>query len=231
MSEKRTALVTGSSAGIGAMIARRLAREGVRVAVNSSAGPEAGRALADELPGAVYLQADVADPAQAGQLVASCVDAHTDIAGATAQVWREILDANVLATWLVSAAAVPHLTEAAQQEGRAANIVNISSIAGVRPAGSSIPYAVSKAAVNHMTRLLAAALGPQVRVNAIAPGLVETRWTAGFDDIRARVEQGTPLRRIGQPEDVADAVWAVLCAEYVTGEVLLVDGGAHLMIG
>ena len=154
---------------------------------------------------------------------------HQDIAAADPAVWRRILDVNVLGTWQVTAAALPHLQQAGAE--RPANIVNISSVAGVRPAGSSIPYAVSKAAINHLTRLLAAAVGPAVRVNAVAPGLVETGWIQGFDDIRAMVEAKTPLRRVGQPQDVAAAVWALICAEYVTGEVLLTDGGGHLAIG
>jgi ketoreductase RED2 len=111
-------------------------------------------------------------------------------------------------------------------------VVNISSIAGSRPAGSSIPYAVSKAAIEHMTRLLANATGPEVRVNAVAPGLVETPWTQGKDffvPIAQKVRESTPLRRVGRPEDVAEAVLGLADAAYTTGQVLLVDGGAHLI--
>ena len=249
MSEKRVALITGSSSGIGAAVARRLADEGLRIVVNSARSTQAGREFAASLPDAVYVQADISDNDQAVRLVGSAIDAygrldvlvnnagttqriaHCDFAAATPEVWRKILDVNVLGTWQVTAAALPHLAEAGAQSQSPSNVVNISSVAGVRPAGSSIPYAVSKAAINHMTRLLAAAAGPSVRVNAVAPGLVDTGWAQGFDDIRAMVEAKAPLRRVGRPEDVAATVWALICAQYTTGEVLLTDGGGHLAIG
>jgi ketoreductase RED2 len=111
-------------------------------------------------------------------------------------------------------------------------VVNVSSVAGSRPTGSSIPYAVSKAALDHMTRLLAAAVGPEVRVNAVAPGLVETAWTQGSDFFAAiarQVAEVAPLRRVGRPEDVAEAVLSMVRATYTTGHVLMVDGGGTLV--
>jgi ketoreductase RED2 len=87
---------------------------------------------------------------------------------------------------------------------------------------------VSKAALNHMTRLLAAALGPEIRVNALAPGLVDTPWTEDWDEIRALISARAPLRRSGTPDDMADACLALVQARYVTGEVLVADGGMHL---
>jgi ketoreductase RED2 len=106
--------------------------------------------------------------------------------------------------------------------------VNVSSLAGVRVAGSSLPYAVSKAALNHMTRLLAAVLGPEIRVNALAPGLVDTPWTEDWDAVREAITARAPLRRSGSDEDMADACMALVQAGYVTGEVLIADGGMHL---
>jgi Dehydrogenases with different specificities (related to short-chain alcohol dehydrogenases) len=243
MTDKPVALVTGSSSGIGAAVARRLAAEGMRIAINSARSVDAGRELADSLPDAVYLRADVSVPEQAQELVTAAVEAfgqldvlvnnagvsrpipHTDLAAVTPDVWELILGLNVVGTWQTSVAAMPNL-----RASGAGCIVNISSVAGIRPAGSSIPYAVSKAAVNHMTRLLAGAVGPEVRVNAVAPGLVETRWTRDFTAIADRVRTATPLRRVGQPDDVAEAVLGLVRARYVTGEVVLVDGGAHLLI-
>jgi ketoreductase RED2 len=237
------ALVTGSSSGIGAAIATRLAADGARVVVNSARSVEAGKQLADRLPGAVYLQADVSDPEQAAALVDGAVAAfgrldvlvnnagttrlipHKDLDAVTPEVWHEILDLNVVGTWQMSVAAMPHL-----RASGAGCIVNVSSVGGVRPAGSSIPYAVSKAAVNHLTRLLAAATGPEVRVNAVAPGLVETPWTRDFTEVAERVRTTTPLRRVGLPDDVAELVLGLVRSSYVTGEVVLVDGGAHLLI-
>lgn len=236
----KVAIVTGSSSGIGEAIARSLSDEGATVVVNSSRSVDAGEALAGEL-GAIYVQADVSDEAQAVHLVEATVEAHgrLDIlvnnAGTTEviphhhldavtdEVWRKILDVNVLGTWKVTRAAVPHLR--ARGSG---SVVNITSIAGVRPRGSSIPYAVSKAALNHMTVLLANTLGPEIRVNAVAPGLIDTPWTETWDEIRAAVRTTTPLKRSGLPEDVAVATLGLLRSTYTTGEVLLVDGGMHL---
>ncbi|MBW3620362.1 MAG: SDR family oxidoreductase, partial [Actinobacteria bacterium] len=97
--------------------------------------------------------------------------------------------------------------------------------------GSSLPYAVSKAALNHMTRLLAKALGGTgVRVNAVAPGLITTPWTADWDDMHVAVAAGAPLRRVGTPEDVADACVLLADSTYTTGEVLVVDGGLGLLM-
>ena len=238
--EWRVAIVTGSSSGIGAAIARALAAEGAAVVVNSSSSVAPGEALAAEL-GGTYAQADVSDEAQAVALVQAAVDAHgrldilvnnagtteviphEDLDAVTDEIWRRILDVNVLGTWKVTRAAVPHL-----RASGAGSVVNITSIAGVRPRGSSIPYAVSKAALNHMTVLLANVLGPEIRVNAVAPGLIDTPWTETWDEVRAAVSETAPLRRSGRPEDVAEATLGLIRSTYATGEVLLVDGGMHM---
>ena len=118
-------------------------------------------------------------------------------------------------TWAMTVAALPALREAK------GSVVNVASVAGVRPTGSSIPYAASKAALNHMTVLLAKVVGPEVRVNAVAPGLVDTPWTADWDFVREVVHQVAPLKRSGQPEDVAEVVVALARAAYVTGQVVV----------
>ncbi|MFF8275520.1 SDR family NAD(P)-dependent oxidoreductase [Streptomyces lateritius] len=243
--EAPVALVTGSSSGIGQTVARRLAAEGYRVVVNSARSVEDGEKTAAALPDALYVRADVSDEADARRLVDTAVEhygrldvlvnnagrtraiPHADLAAATPEVWREILGLNVIGTWQTTVAAMPHLARSGN-----GSVVNVSSIAGSRPAGSSIPYAVSKAAIEHMTRLLANTVGPAVRVNAVAPGLIETPWTQNSDffaPIAEHVRQTTPLRRTGRPEDVADAVLGLVRATYTTGQVLLVDGGAHLL--
>ncbi|MGW0211950.1 SDR family NAD(P)-dependent oxidoreductase [Streptomyces sp. NPDC003233] len=241
MTDKPVALVTGSSSGIGEAVVRRLSTAGMRVVVNSARSAGAGRKLAESLPDALYVQADISAESDARRLVATAVEhfgrldvlvnnagttrriPHADLTAATPEIWREILDVNLIGTWQTTVAAVPHLTESA------GTVVNISSIAGSRPAGSSIPYAVSKAAIEHLTRLLAGVLGPRIRVNAVAPGLIETPWTRDFTDIAQHVRETTPLRRVGLPEDVAEAVLAMAGATYTTGTVQLVDGGAHLI--
>ena len=103
--------------------------------------------------------------------------------------------------------------------------MNVSSVAGVRPTGSSIPYAASKAALNHVTALLAKAVGPEVRVNAVAPGLIDTPWTKDWQVERTFVAAVSPLRRSGTPEDVAELIFSLSSTPYVTGQVVVVDGG------
>lgn len=239
----KVAIVTGSSSGIGEAVARELAKCGVAVVVNSATSVTAGEAVAASLSGAVYVQADISDDEACRSLVAATtrrfgrldilvnnagttkVIPHADLDAATDEVWRDILEVNVLGTWHMIRAAVPAM------RGRGAgSIVNITSLAGERPAGSSIPYAVSKAALNHLTLLLAKVLGPQIRVNAVAPGLIDTPWTASWDAMREAVRAQAPLRRSGVPADVAEAVLGIIQSDYVTGQVLTVDGGLALVL-
>ncbi|WP_405181981.1 SDR family oxidoreductase [Nocardia sp. NBC_01377] len=234
-------LVTGSSSGIGAEIARRFGQAGYRVAVNSANSVDAGEKVASDIPGALYFRADISDETEAGDLINRVVAEfggldvlvnnagvtrqipHDDLAAASVEVWRDIFEVNVFGTWRLTVAAVEHLRKSPHGQ-----IVNISSIAGSRPAGSSIPYAVSKAAIEHLTRLLAATLGPDIRVNAVAPGLIDTEFTTALTGPREQVSAIAPLRRIGLPGDVAEAVLGLAGAGYSTGTVLLVDGGVHL---
>jgi len=234
-------LITGSSSGIGAEAARRFGASGATVVVNSVTSVDAGRALAAELSDATYVQADVADEADAARLVeevvathgrldvlvnnagTTAVIPHNDLAAASPDVWRRIFDTNVIGTWQLTVAAVPHLR--ASGDGQ---VVNVSSLAGERPVGSSIPYACSKAALSHMTRLLANTLGPDIRVNAVAPGLVDTPWTADWDLVREFVKAQAPMQRSATPEDVAEVILGLARSTYVTGQVVLVDGGLSL---
>jgi len=233
------ALVTGSSSGIGEAVARRFASAGASVLVNSSKSEEAGRAVAESLPDAHYVRADVATDGP-HRLVEAALERwgridtlvnnagttevipHHDLQAADVEVWRRIFEVNVFGTWAMTVAAVPALRQA---QG---SVVNVASVAGLRPTGSSIPYACSKAAVGHQTVLLAKTLGPEIRVNAVAPGLVDTPWTADWDVVREVVHQIAPLKRSGQPDDVAHVVLALATASYVTGQVVAVDGGLTL---
>jgi hypothetical protein len=124
-----------------------------------------------------------------------------DLAGSTVEEWEQVLRVNVIGTFLVSQAALEHLR--ASGDGW---IVNITSLAGVRQGGSSLPYATSKAAVNHLTTLMAKFTGPEVRVNAVAPGLVDTPWTVGerWDAVREMIKANNPLRRSGTPDDITE---------------------------
>jgi NAD(P)-dependent dehydrogenase (short-subunit alcohol dehydrogenase family) len=236
------ALVTGSSSGIGAAVARLLAAEGARVVVNSRSSVSEGRSVAAEIGGS-YRQTDVADPEAARALVAAVAAdhgrldilinnagttyliPHADLDAATPEIWAETYATNVIAPFVLTTAAVPHLRVAPG----GGVIVNVGSVAGVRQVGSSIPYAVSKAALHHQTRLLAAVLGPEVRVNAVAPGLVDTPWTADWSDARAMVTRLTPMRQIVNPGHVAELVVAQVVSTVVTGEVWVVDSGLRLI--
>lgn len=236
------ALVTGSTSGIGDAVARRLVADGYRVVLNSVRSVDAGAKLVAEFGDDVahYVQADVAVEDDAKRLVTETINRfgqldvlvnnagttqvipHGDLEAATPEVFRRLYDVNVVGTWQLTVAAMPHLRDGS------GCIVNVSSLAGVRPTGSSIPYAVSKAALNHLTRLLANVVGPEVRVNAVAPGLVDTPWTADWTDLRAAVRAMAPLKASAQPDDVAEVVLAQIRSRYVTGEVWVVDGGSQL---
>ena len=234
-------LVTGSSSGIGAATAHMFAAAGATVVVNSVTSVEAGRAVATELGDASYVQADIAVPDDCTRLVEETVGTHGrldilvnnagtteviphhDLDAASPDVWRRIFDTNVIGTWQLTVAAVPHL----RASGRG-QVLNVSSLAGDRPVGSSIPYACSKAAVSHMTRLLANTLGPDIRVNAVAPGLVDTPWTEDWTVVREFVKAQAPMQRAATPDDVAEVILGLARSSYVTGEVVLIDGGLHL---
>jgi len=241
--EGKVAIVTGSSSGIGEAAARRLAALGANVVVNSSSSVDAGRAVADSLPTeSLYIQADISDQAQGAALVSGTIDRfgrldilvnnagwttrvpHGDLEALTDEIFRKTFEVNVFGTWWLTKAAMPHLRQSPD-----ASVVMVTSIAGNRPLGSSIAYAMSKAALNHLTLLLAKSCAP-VRVNAVAPGLVATPWTSAWDDQHAAVAATTPLHRSATPEDCADAVIGLIGSSYITGHVVVVDGGTSLVI-
>ena len=236
-------IVTGSSSGIGEAVARRLADLGAGVVVNSASSAEAGQRVAAELPDAVYVQGDIADPATARSLVGAAhrrwgrLDGLVNNAGVTVDVplhdidavtvehWDTVLRTNVVGTFLVSQAALPLLRQA--DDGW---IINVTSLAGIRQTGSSLPYAVSKAALGHLTAIMAKYAGDGVRVNAVAPGLVATPWTESWDERKAGVELVSPLHRVATAQDIADACLALIGSRYATGHTLVVDGGLGLVI-
>jgi ketoreductase RED2 len=238
----RVAIVTGSSSGIGEATARRLADLGAQVVVNSATSVEAGTAIAEQLPtSSMYVQADISDQAQGQALIERTVERygrldilvnnagwttvvpHGDLDALTDDILRRTFDVNVFGTWWLTKAAMPHLRESPD-----GNVVMVTSIAGIRPVGSSMAYAMTKAALNHLTKLLAKSCGP-VRVNAVAPGLVATPWTADWDAQHAAVAAAVPLHRSATPDDCAEAVLALVRNRYTTGHILVVDGGTTLI--
>ena len=239
--DRPVALVTGSTSGIGEAVVRRLATDGIRVVVHSRRSRETGEALAAELGGA-YVRADLAAEDEARDLVETVLGRfgrldvlvnnagiswpipHDDLAAATPSDWRQLLEVNLIAPWVLCTVALPAL----RKSPGGGSIVNITSHAGVRPKGSSVPYAASKAALNHVTRLLAAALGPEVRVNAVAPGLVDTPMTKDWVQAHELWRERAPMHRPARPADVADLVASLIASTYLTGEVIVLDGGLNL---
>jgi NAD(P)-dependent dehydrogenase (short-subunit alcohol dehydrogenase family) len=241
----RVALVTGSTSGIGAATARRLARDGYKIALHSRSSADTGKRMTDELGGASYHQADLADEQATRDLVASVLQRHgrldvlvnnagqsiriphADLKAATPAVWRRMLDVNLIAPFVLVTEAEPALRKSAEG-GRPACIVNIGTHAGARPKGASIPYATAKAGLHHVTRLLALALGPAIRVNCVAPGLVETPMGANWPEATELWNTRSAMRRPAKPEDIADLVAALVANDYVTGEIVIADGGLNL---
>jgi NAD(P)-dependent dehydrogenase (short-subunit alcohol dehydrogenase family) len=241
----RVALITGSTSGIGAATARRLARDGYLVALHSRRSADVGKRMAAELTGASYHQADLGNESATRGLVASVLKQHgrldvlvnnagesiriphADLKAATPEVWRRMLDINLIAPFVLVTEAEPALRKSAAG-GRPACIVNIGTHSGVRPKGASIPYATAKAGLHHATRLLALTLGPAIRVNCVAPGLVDTPMAAGWPEATELWNTKSPMKRAAKPDDIADLVAALVANDYVTGEIVIADGGLNL---
>ena len=248
----KTAIVTGSAVGVGRATALDLARRGANVVINYSRSADDAKEAVSlvEAAGAKALLvcADVSDDAQVQSMVAQTVDAFGglhilvnnaamthfvpfhDLDGMKAEYWDDIFNVNVKGAFFCARAAA----KAMKQSGGGA-IVNIASVAGVRAIGSSIAYAASKAALINMTVALARVLGPDVRVNAVAPGFIETRWLkSGLGDQvyeagKAMQIKQAPLKAVCQPEDVSQLVMSLIeGADLVTGECIVIDGGVGI---
>jgi 3-oxoacyl-[acyl-carrier protein] reductase len=246
----RVAIVTGSAVGLGRAIALAYAAEGAKVVVNYSRSEKDAQETAakiSEMGGEVLLvRADVSNDEQVRSMVAQTLErfdridilvnnagitnhaAFTDLEALTDEVWDRILGVNVKGTFFCCRA----VAEAMKRQGHG-RIINFSSVAGIRPQGSSIAYCVSKSSVIHMSRCLARALGPEIQVNVIAPSFVEgTRWNEGRADVEAvkqRTIKASALGRVGTPEDIVEvALFLATRASFMTGTVQVVDGGREL---
>ena len=243
--EDQVVIVTGGGTGIGRACALAFAARGARVAVNYSRSKDDAEQTAADCRSAggdaVAVQANVARKLEADQLVHEAVtkwgrvdflinsagttkfSRYDDLDALTEEVWDDILGVNVKGVFFACRAVVPHM-----KERGAGSIVNVGSISAIRPVGSSIPYMASKAAVHSMTQSMAVALGPEIRVNCVAPGFIETRWHAGRDEAARATRERTPVKRNGTPEDVAQAALYLCTSSFVTGEIIVVDGGRFL---
>jgi 3-oxoacyl-[acyl-carrier protein] reductase len=244
--EGRVVLVTGGGTGIGRATCLSAAREGARVIVNySRSRDDAEQTVRDiRATGAegVALQADVSRDEEVRAMLARVQASHgkldvlvnnagtttfvpfADLEALTEEMWDRVWAVNVKGTFFVTRQAAPLLRKA---EG--SQVINIASVAGMTGFGSSMAYCASKAAVISLTKSLARALAPSIRVNAVAPGFVDSRWTAGQDVYRQRHLELTPLGKVCTPDDVAEVALALATsAGMVTGQVIVVDGGRTL---
>ena len=247
MTERKAALVTGAATGIGRASAIALAAAGYDVAINYSRSEDAARETAAQAAShgarTLLVRADVSDdPAVRAMLEATesafgRLDALVNNAGTTTDVPPRDFDALSLEEWdrvfAVNVRGIFQVTRAAARLLRAAggSIVNTASIVGLRPGPQPLPYAASKAAVVSLTRLLALNLGPEVRVNAVAPGWMEGDWMERmlgerYDDLMGRRAKATPLRRVVTADDVAEVVVNLIVSNrMVNGETVVIDGG------
>lgn len=251
MTERKVAIVTGSGTGLGAATALMLARRGYNILINYSRSEAQARQsqLVCDAAGVetLLVRGDVADDTDCRAMVEAAVkrwgrvdvlinNAGVSIFGEAASwdalngaAFQSVFAVNTLGTFQMVRASAPYL------KATRGAIVNVSSTAGRLGIGSSIPYIASKGAVNAMTLHLARELAPEVRVNAVCPGMITTRWfiegvgQEAYEQVKAAYERRVPLERASSAEDVAEAiVWLADGARTVTGELILLDGGMHL---
>lgn len=246
-------IITGSAMGLGAAVALKLAKRGSNVVINYSKSEKEAKETAAECAAqgveALTVKADISNDADCQRLVRETLEKwgrvdilvnnagtsvfadHHDLDALTGDDFLHIYSLNVVGPYQMVRAVAP----AMKQAGKGA-VVNVSSIAAVVGIGSSIAYAASKGALNTMTLSLARALAPEIRVNAVCPGFIGTRWFSdrmdadSYSKMIAGQERITPLGRAGTPEDIADSV-VFFCAEgaqHITGETLITDAGMHL---
>ncbi len=242
------AIITGGGTGVGRATTLGLAKLGYRVVINYSKSQADAEETIREVRGlggdGIAMRADVGDDADCRDLVSAAVARFDrldvlvncagttefipfhDLEGATDEVWQRLYQVNVIGAF--------HCARAAREAMLASgggSIVNVSSVAAQLGQGSSIPYCCTKAALDNLTVSLARTFAPQIRVNGIAPGFIEGRWTQGglgerYDAIKKAYERTLPLGRVCQPEDIADGIISLITgSKIVTGQTLTVDAG------
>ncbi len=250
--KEKVAIVTGSATGVGAATAVMLAQKGCNVVINYTRSKEEAMATAQLVEQhnveSLVFQADVSNDDDCQSMVEAAIkkwgkidylvnnagktkfNPFENLEGLSSKDFLDIYSVNVVGPYQMIKAVVPYM----KKQGGGA-IVNDSSLAGINGVGSSIAYVTSKAALNMMTKSLAHVLGPEIRINTVAPGPIKTRWLKeGMSDeaysaLIEQAEKELPLRQVATPEDVAETlVWFLEGAKLITGEVLIVDSGAHL---
>ncbi len=248
----KVAIVTGSATGVGAATAVMLAQKGCNVVINYTKSEKEAMATAQLVEQhnveSLVFQADVSNDDECQSMVEAAIkkwgkidylvnnagktkfNPFENLEGLSSKDFLDIYSVNVVGPYQMIKAVVPYM----KKQGGGA-IVNDSSLAGINGVGSSIAYVTSKAALNMMTKSLAHVLGPEIRINTVAPGPIKTRWLKeGMSDeaysaLIEQAEKELPLRQVATPEDVAETlVWFLEGAKLITGEVLIVDSGAHL---
>lgn len=241
----KIALITGGGTGIGKAICLALANEGVGVAVNYSRSERDAFKTIQEIQAlgvpALTVKADVSNDKQVrgmldkvmlelGRLDILVNSAGTttfvepsDLEGLTEELWDQALSVNLKGTFFCCRAAVT-----AMKKHDGGTMINISSIASTTGIGSSMAYSASKAGVICLTKSLARTLAPEIRVNTIAPGFVISRWTADWPEFRKMHEDATPLKRVATTEDIAEAAMFLVRSDFVTGQIIVVDGGKSM---
>ena len=250
--KEKVAIVTGSATGVGAATAVLLAEKGCNVVINYTRSKEEAMATAQLVEQhnveSLVFQADVSNDDDCQSMVEATIkkwgridylvnnagktkfNPFENLEGLSSEDFLDIYSVNVVGPYQMIKAVVPYM----KKQGGGA-IVNDSSLAGINGVGSSIAYVTSKAALNMMTKSLAHVLGPEIRINTVAPGPIKTRWLKGgmgdeaYSALIEQAEKELPLRQVATPEDVAETlVWFLEGAKLITGEVLIVDSGAHL---
>ncbi|WP_243526352.1 SDR family NAD(P)-dependent oxidoreductase [Bacillus pseudomycoides] len=241
----KVVIITGGGTGIGKAAALKLASLGAKVVVNCSRSEKEALETVDEIQQqggtAIAVKANVAQKEEVEAMVAQTISLFgtvdclvnnasitaqipmDDLESVTDQVWDSLFSVNVKGMFHCIKAVVPYMKK--QKSGA---IVNMGSVAGITGLGSSVPYAATKSAIHTMTKSLAIALAPNIRVNSISPGAVDTGWWAGNEDKMYQLAGNLPLQRISTPDDIAEAILFQLIQESITGQVFTIDNGQTL---